>query len=55
MVSSGMSEMMADAILELVRASASSKGFKTDTVRDVTGREASPFAAWIRDNLAAFA
>jgi uncharacterized protein YbjT (DUF2867 family) len=55
MMSSGMPEMMADAILELVRAASQSKGFKTSHVLDVTGKEARSFREWVRDNLPAFA
>ena len=56
MIGSGMPEMMADAILELIRAGAGRDGsLKTDTVRDVTGREARTFEDWARDHAAAFA
>jgi hypothetical protein len=55
MMSSGMPETMADAILELVRAASKSNGFKTSNVLDVTGKEARSFREWVRDNLAAFA
>ncbi len=55
MLSSGMPEMMVDAVLELVRAASKSKGFKTNAVREVTGKEARSFAEWVRDNRAAFA
>jgi len=55
MIGAGMPELMADAVLEVVRASATSGGFKTTTVRDVTGREARSFDDWLRDTAAALA
>jgi uncharacterized protein YbjT (DUF2867 family) len=59
MLGSGIPEIVADAILELVRAgraSARAGGrFRTATVREVTGREAGSYDDWLRDNVAAFA
>jgi uncharacterized protein YbjT (DUF2867 family) len=55
MMSSGMPEMMADAILELVRASTRpSESLVTTTVRDVTGVTARTFDDWLRDHVDAF-
>ncbi len=55
MIGSGLPEIMADAVLELVRAGAGpSGGMKTDTVREVTGHGARTFADWAKDNAAAF-
>jgi uncharacterized protein YbjT (DUF2867 family) len=52
MIGAGMPEIMADAILELLRAESP---FQTSTVKDVTGKEARTFEAWVRDHTAAFA
>lgn len=53
MIKAGMSENMAEAVLELLRPH-SGEGLKTDTVREVTGRDPLTFEQWARDHLAAF-
>jgi uncharacterized protein YbjT (DUF2867 family) len=56
MVGSGMPEAMADAILELVRASARGPVEPpSPAVREVTGADARTFDVWVRDNALAFA
>jgi hypothetical protein len=50
MMKSGMSEQMANAILELLNRTPR----PTTTVRDVTGVEPRSFAAWVHDHRAAF-
>jgi uncharacterized protein YbjT (DUF2867 family) len=56
MLRAGMPEVMADALLEVIRTGArSGKAFKTTTVRDVTGNVARSFDDWLRDHVAAFA
>jgi uncharacterized protein YbjT (DUF2867 family) len=55
MLGAGMPELMADAVLELVRAAGrGDEATKTTTVRDVTGREARTFDDWVRDHVVAF-
>jgi uncharacterized protein YbjT (DUF2867 family) len=55
MMKSGMPEVMVSAIMELVAAAARAKvPFKTDVVREITGKEARTFEDWARDNAAAF-
>jgi (4-alkanoyl-5-oxo-2,5-dihydrofuran-3-yl)methyl phosphate reductase len=54
MLGSGMSETMADAILELARASANDIEPLSPAVRDLTGREPRTFAAWTHDHIDAF-
>lgn len=55
MLKSGMPEIMADAILELMEeGTRPSGGYRTTTVRDVTGREPRSFEEWVRDHVAAF-
>jgi len=56
MTGAGMSALMADAILELLRAGAASgRELLTDTVREVTGRAPRSFDEWLRDHLTALA
>lgn len=56
MLKSGMSELLADAILQLILAGAEGRdALLTSTVRDVAGHEPRSFAEWVRSNLAAFA
>ena len=55
MLKSGMDEVMADAILQLVVAGSESREERlTSTVRDVAGHEARSFADRVRDHLHAF-
>jgi uncharacterized protein YbjT (DUF2867 family) len=55
MLKSGMSPIMVDAVMELIRVGAAGGGGGvTSTVRDVTGSEARPFSEWVRDHVAAF-
>lgn len=54
MVGSGMPAFMADAIIELLRASAADE-LLTSTVRDITGRDARSFETWAREHRALFA
>jgi uncharacterized protein YbjT (DUF2867 family) len=55
MLASGTPAMMVDAIMELVgEGTRPSGGYKTTTVRDVTGRKPRTFDDWVRDNVAAF-
>lgn len=55
MLKSGMSEEIADAILELLRrARAGHDAGQTTTVREVTGAAPRTFATWVRAHLAAF-
>jgi uncharacterized protein YbjT (DUF2867 family) len=55
MVKSGMSEVLADAILQLIVAGGEGRdAFVTSTVRDVAGHEPRTFAEWVRGNVAAF-
>ncbi len=51
MLKSGMSETLADAVLELMRASNS---VKTDAVREITGEPPRTFAEWAKEHAAAF-
>jgi uncharacterized protein YbjT (DUF2867 family) len=53
MIKGGMTEEMADAVLELLRPH-SGEGLMTRTVREVTGREPRTFEQWARDNIEAF-
>ena len=46
MLAAGVPELMANAILELIRPTTSGRDFKTTTVRDVTGREPRSFDEW---------
>jgi uncharacterized protein YbjT (DUF2867 family) len=56
MLKSGMSESLADAVLELLRPSRSgAESIVTASVREVTGVEARTFGAWARDHAGAFA
>jgi uncharacterized protein YbjT (DUF2867 family) len=55
MLKSGMSPIMVDAVMELIRAGASGHGGGANTtVRDITGKEPRTFAEWARDHVAAF-
>ena len=54
MLKSGMPEVIADAVLELMRPH-SLNDMVTTTVADVTGRPARSFEQWTRDHLRAFA
>jgi hypothetical protein len=53
MVKGGMSEEMAEAVLELLRPH-SGEGLMTGTVREVTGQEPISFEQWVRDNISSF-
>jgi uncharacterized protein YbjT (DUF2867 family) len=53
MIKGGLTEQMADAILELLRPH-SGEGMMTDTVRDVTGHAARTFEQWAQDSIAEF-
>jgi uncharacterized protein YbjT (DUF2867 family) len=56
MVSAGMPEMMAEAILELIRWNTRpGGGFRTTTVREITGRAPRTYDDWVRDHKHAFA
>ncbi len=55
MLKSGMPEVLADAVLEVMRPDAVSEPVLTTTIEDVTGQPARSYAAWARANLAAFA
>lgn len=57
MLKAGMTEELADAVLELTRAGAGGSGGDariTTTVRDVTGAPARTFETWARDHASAF-
>ena len=54
MLKSGMPEVLADAVLELMRPDAVSEPVLTTTVEEVTGHPARAYAAWARANTAAF-
>jgi uncharacterized protein YbjT (DUF2867 family) len=55
MLKAGMSEVLVDAILELIRAAATGHGAAvTSTVHDVTGVAARSFDEWVRDHSVAF-
>ena len=54
MLKNGMSEALADAILQLQRPETKLDPLLTTTVRDVTGREARRFADWARDHAQLF-
>ena len=54
MLASGMPEIMADAVLELVRATTSGGELQSTHVRDVLGRDARTFDDWLADHVAAF-
>jgi len=58
MLKAGMTEEMANAVLELTRAGASGSGGDarvTNTIRDLTGTPARTFETWARDHASAFA
>ncbi len=55
MAKSGMSEVLADAIVQLLVAGwESSDSVITSSVREITGHEPRSFAEWVRSNVAAF-
>jgi uncharacterized protein YbjT (DUF2867 family) len=54
MIRSGMSEHIADAILELIGRPASGELLSTTTVREVTGVAPRSFESWVRAHRAAF-
>ena len=56
MIGSGMPEQMVEAVMELMRAGTKSGDtFKTNTVQEVTGRQARSYEAWVRDHASLFA
>jgi uncharacterized protein YbjT (DUF2867 family) len=56
MLKAGLSEILADAILELIRSASSGRGaVVTRTVGEITGVEARTFDEWARDHAASFA
>jgi uncharacterized protein YbjT (DUF2867 family) len=55
MLKSGMSDVMADAILQLISAGTDGRDAAvTSTIRDVAEHEARSFADWVRDHVHAF-
>jgi uncharacterized protein YbjT (DUF2867 family) len=50
MLKSGMSEVMADAILELIEADGPEATEITSTVQDITGKSARTFDEWLKDH-----
>jgi uncharacterized protein YbjT (DUF2867 family) len=56
MVAHGMPEMMAEAILELIRWNTRPEGgLRTTTVREITGRAPRTYDDWLREHARAFA
>jgi uncharacterized protein YbjT (DUF2867 family) len=55
MLKAGMSETLADAVLQLTRPGHTLEQLVTTTVADVTGRPARSFEQWARDHVGAFA
>lgn len=56
MLKSGLPEVLADAIVELVQADGpETVGHITQTIREVTGKAPRTFAEWVRDHAGAFA
>ncbi len=55
MLESGMSEQLADAILELTSPGHTIDELVTTTVADVTGKPARTYEAWAKDHATAFA
>jgi uncharacterized protein YbjT (DUF2867 family) len=54
MLGSGMTETMADAILELARASMHDAEPLSPAVRELTGHEPRTFGTWVHDHVGAF-
>ena len=54
MLKAGMSEVLADAILQLTRPAHTLENVVTQAVTDVTGQPARSFEQWARDHVSAF-